>query len=511
MPTDTLVPSNPCRYLVRVFLISLKQIRAGPAVTEGKPRSPQRRLGSISRVYQCVAAVICLLLSSLSCADNRLDSLVNGTDVTPPISGLQIAVIKNGEVSERFAMGLVGDHNGRPTKLNQNHKIRVASISKLVVAIGVMRLAEQEKVDLDADVSEYLGWTLRNPNHPAQTITLRQLLSHTSSIRDAGKYFIAAGKGELRDFFDPDSTLWSNGAHWAPKAKAPGVYFEYANLNFGVIAEIIERVSVRRFDQFMREEVFMPLGIGADFNACEVPREELGGALSKRFEGYKWHSERAWATQVDGEQRACFYGDAMLDNPAAFLEGYELGGNATLFSPQGGLRASADDLAMIMQLLINKGSLKGKQLLTPTSIDAMLKPVWQLSPSSDNGLSAGEAEPGGDADGLMTSYGLSVHRIDMRAWGFQKGPRYLVGHLGQAYGVLSHALFDPVSGDGIVTIVGGTGDKPEANAGHSPLYRLEEELLHWWISRRESGGREATQSELTAFPVDRPFSQRPKT
>ena len=49
----------------------------------------------------------------------------------------------------------------------------------------------------------------------------------------------------------------------------------------------------------------------------------------------------------------------------------------------------------------------------------MLKSVWKLSSSSDNGLSAGEAEPG-DADGLMTSYGLSVHRIDMRAWGLKK-------------------------------------------------------------------------------------------
>ena len=78
----------------------------------------------------------------------------------------------------------------------------------------------------------------------------------------------------------------------------------------------------------------------------------------------------------------------------------------------------------------------------------------------------------------------------MRAWGFEKGPRYLVGHLGQAYGVLSHALFDPASGDGIVTIVGGTGDKPDANAGHSPLYRIEEALLHWWINHRGSNGKE---------------------
>ena len=103
----------------------------------------------------------------------------------------------------------------------------------------------------------------------------------------------------------------------------------------------------------------------------------------------------------------------------------------------------------------------------------------------------------------MTSYGLSVHRIDMRAWGFEKGPRNLVGHLGQAYGVLSHALFDPVSGDGIVTIVGGTGDKPDANAGHSPLYRLEEELLHGGLTtvKAMAGRRMPMESMLIIKPV----------
>lgn len=85
----------------------------------------------------------------------------------------------------------------------------------------------------------------------------------------------------------------------------------------------------------------------------------------------------------------------------------------------------------------------------------------------------------------MTSYGLSVHRIDMRAWGFDAGPALLVGHLGEAYGVLSHALFEPESGDGIATVITGTGDDPALSApGSSPLYRVEEEVLRWWISRQ---------------------------
>ena len=92
MLADTLRRLSPHQYLVRVFLISLKHLRAGYAVIEVKRGSSQRRLHSHLCIGQCMAAVLCLLLSSLSAADDRLDALVNGTDVTPSISGLQIAV-----------------------------------------------------------------------------------------------------------------------------------------------------------------------------------------------------------------------------------------------------------------------------------------------------------------------------------------------------------------------------------------------------------------------------------
>jgi Beta-lactamase. len=169
----------------------------------------------------------------------------------------------------------------------------------------------------------------------------------------------------------------------------------------------------------------------------------------------------------------------------AFLAAYEPGSNATLFSPQGGLRASAHDLVVVLRMLAGGGVVDGRRILSAESVAAMLAPEWTLGADGGNGLSAGEAEPGGPTDGLMTSYGLSVHRIDMRAWGFETGPALMVGHLGEAYGVLSHALFDPETGDGIATIITGTADDPAAApAGTSPLYRVEEEILRWWLARR---------------------------
>ena len=78
-------------------------------------------------------------------------------------------------------------------RLTIEDPVRIASISKLVVALGVMRLVEQGKLDLDRDVSTWLGWPLRNASFPDQPITLRLLLSHRSSLRDGIDYALPLG------------------------------------------------------------------------------------------------------------------------------------------------------------------------------------------------------------------------------------------------------------------------------------------------------------------------------
>ena len=124
------------------------------------------------------------------------------------------------------------------------------------------------------------------------------------------------------------------------------------------------------------------------------------------------------------------------------------------------------------------------RILSAAAVAEMLESEWELNAERRNGLSAGEAEPGGSADGLMTSYGLSIHLIDTREYGFDRGPETLIGHLGEAYGLLSHALLDPETGDGIATIITGTAYDPARFPGHSPLYRVEEEILRWWLSKK---------------------------
>lgn len=433
-----------------------------------------------------------LLLSPLAMSDERLEALVGGTEQTPALSGLQISLMKRGAATESFALGMARQNQDRTIPLKRSHKVRVASISKLVVALGVMTLVEDGRLDLDADVSRYLGWTLRNPAFPDVVITARQLLSHTSSIRDASAYFVPAGEGELREFFAPESSYWDEGTHFASgPGEEPGRYFVYANLNFGLLGTLIEMIAGQRFDLFMAETVLQPLGLTARFDPCAVDDSLRASAFRKRGEDGVWNPSGPWIAQVDGEVVTCFYGMSDSAEAQTFLANYELGSNAALFSPQGGLRASADDLVVILRLLAGGGVVDGRRILLEESVATMLAPSWTLNASADNGLSAGEAEPGGPTEGLMTSYGLSVHRIDTKAWGFDDGPRVLLGHLGEAYGVLSCAVFDPVSGDGIATIITGTADDPGKDSGHSPLYRIEEEVLHWWMARSPRAGADS--------------------
>ncbi len=128
-------------------------------------------------------------------------------------------------------------------RLTIDDPVRIASISKLVVAIGAMRLVEQGRLDLDRDVSDYLGWRLRNPAFPDRPITLRLLLSHRASLKDDIDYWAIPLGTTL-------AQALANPAAFDP-AHAPGSYFRYANLGFPVIASVMEKASGERFDRLM--------------------------------------------------------------------------------------------------------------------------------------------------------------------------------------------------------------------------------------------------------------------
>ena len=125
--------------------------------------------------------LLALALAAPAAAAPLADIAAGKTAASPEMAGLVAVVADRKGVVFQQAYGRAEMVPLRP--LTVETPMRVASISKLVVAIGVMRLVEQGRLDLDADVSKYLGWKVRNPAHPEVPVTLRQLLSHTSSHR----------------------------------------------------------------------------------------------------------------------------------------------------------------------------------------------------------------------------------------------------------------------------------------------------------------------------------------
>jgi CubicO group peptidase (beta-lactamase class C family) len=335
-----------------------------------------------------------------------------------------------------FADGVADPQSGRLVTIDD--PVRVASISKLVTAIGVMQLVEAGKLDLNADVSTYLGWPLRNPSFPDRPVTLTTLLSHTSSVRDHDdQYAVALGDTVQATMADPRS--WD-------LAHGPGAnYFSYSNMNFPIVASIVERVTGERFDKWMRAHVLEPMKLDACYNwptcsdAAVARAVELDGADGKPLKD-----------DLHGARPACPV--QVKDGEACDLTRWKLGENGGLFAPQGGLRISMAGLARVGQMLLNGGTLDGVRVISQQSVDTLFAQVWRFDGS--NGSTKADADPG-----FYCSYGLATQQIPTPVPGCHDdmgtNGALLIGHAGDAYGLKAGLWLDRARGRGIAYFVTG--------------------------------------------------------
>ncbi|PNB53250.1 serine hydrolase, partial [Pseudomonas sp. FW305-130] len=113
--------------------------------------------------------------------------LLLAASVYQPVAAARVTFDRRGEQTVHVS-GLADVAAART--LRADDPVRIASISKLVTAIAVLRLVEQHRRDLDTDVSTWLGYKLRNPAFADRPITLRLLLSHRSSLTDGIDYVL---------------------------------------------------------------------------------------------------------------------------------------------------------------------------------------------------------------------------------------------------------------------------------------------------------------------------------
>lgn len=404
---------------------------------------------------------------ALRALDAELAAIVD--DPAFPLASLAVLALRAGQPVYEAAFGrrtigngVVADRPATPDSL-----YRIASISKLVTTLGLMRLIEERRVALDADVSDYLGFRLRNPHFSGQAITLRSLLLHTSSLRDEGGYFWPASTA-LKEAIGP--AMWS-------KQAAPGGYYSYCNLGFGVIGTVMEAVTGERFDRLMTRLVLAPLGLQAGYNPSELPPAalvRLATIYRKRaVDSETWQPDGPWIAQVDDV-------GTRAPSPPPSLEAYRPGSNATPFSPTGGLRISARDLGVLMRFLSSGGVHDGKRLLQAATLDTMFARHWAYDGVGGNGNPLGS---------ILSPRGLGNAHYPDRP-GLWLAPGFdAVGHLGDAYGLRSVFAVDRRRGDGIVVLCGGTAFDPAGAPGRSTALARYEERVVALLHRRAILGR----------------------
>src|SRR5665647_386000 len=148
--------------------------------------------------------------------------------------GLSVAVVKDGKIIYNNSFGKKNLESGE--NIANDDLFRIASISKSFTTTSLMHLRDQGKIDLGTDVSDLVGFRVRNPKFPDVVITVKMLLSHTSSLNDSEGYFSldVMDAAKNKNF----ANCYNN--------YAPGTAYEYCNLGFNTIGAIVEKLSGER-------------------------------------------------------------------------------------------------------------------------------------------------------------------------------------------------------------------------------------------------------------------------
>lgn len=287
---------------------------------------------------------------------------------------------------------------------------RIASVSKVIVAIGVMTLVEKGILDIYQDISKYLGYEVRNPKHPDKKITLEQIMTQTSSITDGfddPDYGYDAVNVTSIDVPLKELLTNPNYKYYNPRTyldAAPGEEWRYSNFGCGILACIIESVTGKYFTDYIKEVLLDPLEIDGGFRIEQVVKKENVASL------YCYENEEfRLSRNLKQFERIMF-------------PKYELGNNFR--GPAGGLFISPKDLSKIMLMLMNKGTYNGKQILKEETVKDMESVHW----------SGYSYDPEYKAKGLQLNLMSNYSKQTLK------------GHFGNAYGLRSYMLYNNDNG-----------------------------------------------------------------
>ena len=361
----------------------------------------------INQLFMAIVASVLLMTSCTPSMEKRTNQAIQEVMNEFQAVGISAAIVKDGQIVYNESFGYKDLATKAP--LANDDMMRIASISKSFTATGLMQLVDKGIISLDDDVSDLIGFTIRNPHHPDTPITLKMVLSHTASIRDKENYFTL-------DRLNPAVYGDCIESYFEYK---PGEGYNYSNMGLNLAGTILEKVSGVRFDQYIKDSVINPLGLIGGHNVDMLDSTKFANLYNYR----------------NGE----YVKSAAYASVAHRLDSYIMGYSAPMFSPTGGVKISAHDLAMYMMMHMNYGELNGVRIISEESAKAMQTPIWR--------------EPNTEEDYYGLCLNEFVNYIDDEKYNVPG--HYPIGHTGSAYGLRSIMIWSPEDGWGIVAMTNG--------------------------------------------------------
>ena len=334
-----------------------------------------------------------------------LDAEILNEMNTRHFPGASTIIVKNGEIVWLESYGYADVANSLPVE--DTTVFLLASVSKLFTGTAAMQLYETEIIDIDADVNNYLPWSVDVPNFTNDSITARQLMTHTASINDNWSVM-----SSFYGYPDPTMSLSNCMENYFPTSgsnynasdnflnTAPGSTYDYSNMGSALNGYLVEASTGIPFDDYCDNNLFDPL--------CMV--------------NTAWHF-----SDFDPNQVA---------TPHYFQNGsyYAIDHYGFADYPNGQLRSTVMDIGNYMIAFLNEGTLGDNSILSSASVNEMLS--LQI-PDIDS------------VTGLNWRKTLLYH---------SGGEALLWGHSGGEQGVSTYLYIDPQNDIGICLLTNGEGD-----------------------------------------------------
>lgn len=266
-------------------------------------------------------------------ADGAIDSIVYDAIARKAFPGCQVLALKDGRVLFRKAYGRQTYDSASPA-VTMETVYDLASVTKMVsTTLAVMKLVETGKVGLDDPMSRYLPYLKHTDK---ARLTIRQALSHMGRLKPFDSYWKEAAGAD-----DPRARVLEQVAA-SPLNGREG--YEYSDLGFILLGDLVQYVSGQRLDIFVQHHFYAPLGLSRTaYNPLEHGVDSMCVAPTERDTYYRNRLVRG-----------------VVHDPNAYAMG-GVSGHAGLFS-------TADELARILQMLLDGGTYGGKRLLKEETV-----------------------------------------------------------------------------------------------------------------------------------------------